>query len=501
MRPDTYPSREGDGSRSFWLRVGLLGTLGAVLIWQIITRSLAAHLALVAPDVALSLRPGESTALLSLADTALNRQPDETEATAATTFAQPALHDGAQTPQQGSDRLGGWAEIALKALAEKLPLDQGQRAVTAAQLALTQRDREQIRTQAQLALLEDPINARALRILGQLADVAGDDVRATSLMHAAADRSLGESIAVYWMLQQSAKKKDYASTVSYADVFLRKRPQLVAHAMPMLAQLAESADPKAVAELEKMLATDPPWRSAFFSALLGAITDARTPLNLLLKLKDTPTPPTTADLNAYLSFLIGHKFYELAYYSWLQFLPADELGRVGLLANGSFEVPSSGLPFDWVLAMGSGVTVDVTVRPDAPGQHALFLEFGPGRVEFPGITQMLLLPAGSYHFKGKLKGEVVGHRGLQWRVLCAGASAPPIGESEMFVGLAPTWSDFEFNFTVPNKDCRAQQLRLDLASRSASEQLVSGSLFYDDLIISRSANDPEATPASDAPAP
>ena len=57
---------------------------------------------------------------------------------------------------------------------------------------------------------------------------------------------------------------------------------------------------------------------------------------------------------------------------------------------------------------------------------------------------------------------------------CSGASFVP--------GVA---SRFDFDLNVPAKDRRVQYLRLDLAARSASEQLVSGTVWYDDLQLSR----------------
>lgn len=465
-------------SKHVWLGV-LLAALMAVLIWQLLTRSLAAYLALVSPETALALRSNEPTALVTLADGKLNAPPPESSEGDLSDERQRLLTD-AERFQPSPDRLGGLAEIALKALGGKLPKDQK----SASPVGLTAQDLAQIQAQAELALRNAPINARALRILGQLADASHQEERATKLMRAAANRSLSESFADFWMLQKSFEKKDYSSAVDYADVFLRKRPQLVDHVMPILARLAESEDPAAMGALQKVLATDPPWRSGFFSALLSRVKDARTPLNLLLSVRTSSTPPTTADLNGYLSFLIAHKIYELAYYTWLQFLSAEELGKVGLLTNGSFETTPSGLPFDWVISSGSGVTVDISPLPDRPDRRGLLLELGPGRVEFGGVSQVLFLSPGTYGLKGKIRGELKGRRGLQWRVLCLGTSAP-LGESPMFVGAAPAWSDFTVGFSVPEKDCRAQQLRLDLAARSASEQLVSGSVWYDDLMVSR----------------
>jgi hypothetical protein len=303
-------------------------------------------------------------------------------------------------------------------------------------------------------------------------------------MQAAVRRSLRESTAVYWLMRHSYEKRIYGASVRYADTLLRTRPQVIEQVMPILSRIAETKD--ASGELKKLLAGNPPWRPQFLYYLPESISDARTPLDIFLSLRDTATPPTAADLHSYLTFLIAHKFHELAYYTWLQFLPPEQLTKVGLLFNGGFEIIPSGLPFDWVITPGADVTIDIAAIPEADAGRALFVEFGHGRVDFRGVKQLLMLSPGTYQFHGKYRGDIIGRRGLQWRIICAGG-ATPIGEGLMVTGAAPTWKDFEFSFTVPgaNSDCRAQYVRLDLDARSASEQFVSGSIWYDELRITR----------------
>src|SRR5581483_4796696 len=78
-------------------------------------------------------------------------------------------------------------------------------------------------------------------------------------------------------------------------------------------------------------------------------------------------------------------------------------------------------------------------------------------------------------------------RGPAWRVTCAGADTKLIGKSAISaMGAATEWTEFVFLFTVPPTDCRAQYVRLALEARSASERLLSGAIWYDDLRITRS---------------
>jgi hypothetical protein len=255
------------------------------------------------------------------------------------------------------------------------------------------------------------------------------------------------------------------------------------HVMPVLGNIAENPDTSG--DLKQLLAGNPPWRPEFFNHLPANISDARTPLDILLTLKDTPTPPTSAELRSYLDFLISRGFYDLAYYTWLQFLPAEQLNKVGLLFNGDFEAAPSGLPFDWIIPQGSGVTVKVGERPDKDGDHALLLEFGVGRVDLLPITQLTVLVPGQYRFQGKHNVDIVSQRGLQWRITCAGQGATQIAESPVVQGSSAAWRDFSFSFAVPETDCPAQYVRLVFDARWASEQFISGSVWYDDLQIVR----------------
>ena len=471
--------------------------LGAGLLWLVVARTLPATLASTAPDTALILQPNDPRILLK-------RARAEMESLVSTASLRPAAgvatdggrgEDHADRISPSADPISGMAGIAERILHgdgdagerraparnAKDPYDAGSRDL---ENDLAVRDRVAATVElARRSIAASPFNAGGLTVLGQLADFDHDPGQAAPLMQAAARLSIRESYAVYWLLQRSLDAGDYAHVIERADSLLRTRSRSVPLVVPVLAQLVEQN--QATRDVARILASNPPWRRSFFAALPQNITDARTPLHLFLSLHGTATPPSENELASYLDFLMTRNLYELAYYSWLEFLPREKLMRISPLNNGGFEAQPSGVPFDWILPYGSGFTAEIRSAPETDGAQALSIAFTHGRAEFGGVSQTTLLGPGSYTLSGRYKGILVGRRGLVWRVNCLGKGS--IGQSTPLSGDFPEWNGFSFTVTVPPEGCRAQQIRLDLDARSASEKLVSGSMWFDDLTFVRAA--------------
>ena len=81
-------------------------------------------------------------------------------------------------------------------------------------------------------------------------------------MHGAALRSNQESLAIFWMMRESYRNKNFPEAMRYADLLLTTRPQLSEHVFPMLGRMAESA--AASGELTKALSRQSALASAVF---------------------------------------------------------------------------------------------------------------------------------------------------------------------------------------------------------------------------------------------
>lgn len=430
-------------------RVVLLSALALWTLYLILTRSVPAGLAETEPEIAVSLNREYPAAVVAYAQQAINGEAIRRQAEA-----DGKRESSPTAKQQAAD------------LASLKPLLRG-------------------------AIAKDPLNASAFRLLGQIALLESDPKTARRMMAAATALSLEEWRAVDFMLRQSLLANNAKAALYYADALMRNNTSAIRYVAPLVARLAEV--PTATHELVSTLAAAPPWRRHVLASLpSSSLSDPRAPLGVLNALKETAHPPTEAEVSGYVNFLIEKKLYALAYSSWLHFIPQEQLRHVAYLFNGSFERRPSGLPFDWMIRGSAETVADVFQRPDDVDQSALFVSFGQARGAFPTIRETVVLRPGSYRFKGSMRGEIRARRGLQWRVSCVeGANA---GESQMLVGRFPQWTIFEFDILVPEQNCAAQHVELIHMARSPSEQLASGSVWFDELAVTRRGGGSAAEP-------
>jgi hypothetical protein len=380
---------------------------------------------------------------------------------------------------------------AVVAYAEQVVADEAARRVTKKRESTEQQaaDLGALKKSLRAALARGPLNAAAFRLLGEIALLENDPTTAKRLMTEAAKLSIAEGPANAFMLGQYLLADNPGEALRYADILMRSKNRAVGPVAQLVARMMEA--PQAKPTLVALLGAAPPWRRQVLGALASSgISNPRAPLDILVALKDTPNPPTETEVTGYINFLLQSKLYAFAYSAWLQFLPKRGFDELAYLFNGSFERQPSGVPFDWMIGRGVGIAAGVYARPDDATRSALFVSFGQVRGTFPTIRQTIVLRPGSYRFSGSMTGEMVARRGLQWRVTCVdGLSA---GASHALIGRFPQWASFEFDVTIPADKCAAQTVELVHMARSPSEQLASGSIWFDDLAITRSP--PAPTP-------
>lgn len=341
------------------------------------------------------------------------------------------------------------------------------------------RTRERIVVAARSVLAREPLNAEAHRLLGEM---SADLDLGRRHMQAAVARSRRESAAVFWLLNDSFVRGATDDVIRFADVLLRTRPQLRRAAVVYLGRILATED--GVQGLTRRLADTPPWRRAVLAALPANGVQPDDMLSLLLELNRIGAPPTPEEKAPFLRALVAGNNVPAAYAAWLQLLPTSELEQVRLLTNGSFDVNPTPVPFDWQVRRPSNASYTFDVAAPDGLQRAFQVGFGPGRIRFPELRQVLVLGPGTYALNWRVKGRVIGKRGLVWEVHCRGGAA--LQTSDMIRGNFPEWRPLAMRFQVPDgAGCEAQTLMLRHDARSASEQFMTGLVTLDDVTILR----------------
>ena len=439
------------GPKGSWIKKSVAAAAGMGLAWFVYSVTFMAYLGRERPEWAVFLGSAQPVALLNAAEARLN-PPASAGAPARTGADADADRDA-----EAADAKPGVAALdleAVKALVAK-------------------------------ALVRDPNNSRGWRMMAQIAERGGDAGDPATLNEAAFQKSVHETYSLFWLMHKSAAAGEWPKMLLLADTIMRTRPPLAGEVTPYLVLAMD--DPAGLEQLTRMLAAEPRWRSQFFYHFPRHIKDARAGVGLMNALKGSASPVRPKEVEQYINLLLQSRFYDVAYYVWLQLLTNEQLGNAGYIYNGSFETKPSPVPFDWQLSAGGSTLVEIAAQDYLGGRSALSVEFGTGRAETRVATQFTLMPPASYRMSGHWRGEMTGRRGLIWRITCLDSPEKVIGESAMLMGTFSKWQTFDVKFTVPATGCGAQRVQLQLDARSASDRLITGKFWFDEVAVERVA--------------
>jgi tetratricopeptide (TPR) repeat protein len=334
---------------------------------------------------------------------------------------------------------------------------------------------------ARQALIADPMDGLAYRLLAEIAVSRKQSAEALRRYELAAQRAPRDFPSRRWLATHYLQAGDYPRVVEQIDAVLRVEPELSRQVFPDLIRLATV--PAMQPPLASALQRRPSWRADFLAQLCQRAYDVHKVAPLMERLRHSPGSLTDAELSAWLDRLIHDRQWGAAYLTWVAQLPKDKQRTIGNVFDGGFDWFPSDSGFGWRFGRVAGAHIDRAETDGASNGYALRVAFGDQRVPFSHVREMLALTPGHYRLDGRARLDSLRtDLGLVWELVCA-ESGKQLASTAPFIGNSP-WRPFSVEFTVPVEDCGGQWLQLRLPARIPAEQRIGGVAWFDDLKIS-----------------
>lgn len=369
------------------IRIATFSILGIVGAWFAFALAVSGVARIKAPAAALAVMPGESVALASRADQLF--------------FANP------QNPPPEVKR------IALKAL-------EGQ-----------------------------PINPKALRLLGYIEDAGGNSAKAEAYVRMAAKLSRREAGAQLWLIEASARKGDIQQTLVHYDIALRTKPDTQTVLFPRLVNAIE--DPEIRAALKPYIRSENGWGPSFLSFAISNSKDLPVLARLILE-TDGLSDPDEAQVQevALIGRLVSERYFAEARQIFLQ-MPGAQASRA---SSAAFDASDRDARFG---AIGWQLTND----PDAGGGFAdngnrvALSVFANSSTTRPVATKLLFLKPSNYILEIKVSNIDRGSGGfLRWELRC-----PDTAGGKILWSVDSATPSLKARFNIPS-GCPVQYLNL-----------------------------------------
>jgi len=359
-------------------------------------------------------------------------------------------------------------------------VDADARAQQAAQLLVVQGGRPDITRAlalAQGALQREPVNVTAARVLGLIASLGRDNARAERLMAYSeflSRRDLGTQL---WLIESNVGKNDIPGALRHYDRALRTSTDSYDLLIPVLVNAA--AEPAVVDRVGDLIATRPPWWSAFAQRLVESSNNVRALRTVFWRVNVDVQNQGERELLAFaLNKLVqlGDPRGAFALYVRARHLRGDG----PLLRDGDFEEEQGFSMFDWTRIDQPGFGAVRQPSRDGSG-NALYLVNDQARTG-EVARQLLLLQPGRYRLSlraGDVSGDAAARPSVVLR--CAAVGEQMLAELRL-PDADSRGQTAQGEVIVPAGGCPAQWLSINVG---ATPDGVSGEAWIDSLSIRR----------------
>ncbi len=170
-----------------------------------------------------------------------------------------------------------------------------------------------------------------------------------------------------------------------------------------------------------------------------------------------------------------------AYLTWLGSLDERQRRHLGLVYDGGFELPLSGAGFGWRTGDARGVKIERKRTYGVSGDRALALQYRGRPVADRHLYQIVLLQPGAYHLTYRARPDSLrAQEGVRIAVRCRGGAPKTLVRGERLLGVYQ-WRTDVVKFTVPEDDCPAQEIGLEVVTERQRDRTLKGVLWLDDF--------------------
>lgn len=286
---------------------------------------------------------------------------------------------------------------------------------------------------ARRALENQAINAKALRVLGYVADAKGDTETAEKYVRMAAKLSRREPGAQLWLVEASARKGDVAQTLNHYDIALRTKPDTQTILFPRLLNAIEDREIRVA--LKPYIRAQNSWTPAFLSFANSNSKNLPVLVDLIVETGGLADKESAKSQElSLLSRLVAENYFADARRLFLQ-MPGAKPVRLTSVAFDASDRDARFGPLGWQLLEDPDAGAGFTGSGD--DRIATLAIYANSATTRPVASKLLYLTPGKYLFAARLANLDRGDGGfLRWQLRCPA------------IGGAPAWTIDSINASL-----------------------------------------------------